>query len=118
MEKKTIVQRISKKDEDVLSHAQRYYYILSAINGLQLTKREIQLTAFVAVRGNISYSNIRKEFCSMYSSSSPTINNIISKLKKKGVLVKISSKIKVNPIISLDFNKDVILEIKLLVDVD
>ena len=43
-----------------------------------------------------------------------TINNIISKLKKLGILVKDGSKVKVNPIIVLDFNKDITLEIKLL----
>lgn len=116
MEKKTIVQRIKKVDKDVLVYAQRYYSVLSAINGLGMTEREIQLTAFAAVKGNISYSNIRQEFCELYKSSFPTINNMISKLKKRGILVKSASKIKVNPVISLDFSKDIWLEIKLGVD--
>jgi hypothetical protein len=36
--------------------------ILSAVNGLKLTEREIQLIAFTAVKGNISYGSIREEF--------------------------------------------------------
>ena len=70
--------------------------------------------AFTAIRGNISYANIRKEFCEKYNSTGPTINNIISKLKKIYVLVKDGTKVKVNPKIILDFNKDVTLEIKLI----
>lgn len=113
MEKKTIVQKLKKNEKGALSIAQRYYSILSAVNDLHLTQREIQLVAFTAIRGNISYSTNREEFCSLYFSSSPTINNIISKLKKKGVLVKDASKIKVNPRILLDFEQDIILETKL-----
>jgi hypothetical protein len=111
--KKTIVQKLKKAETDVYQAAQRYYSILSAVNSLNLTERELQLVAFTAVKGNISYANIREEFCEKYKSSPPTINNIISKLKKIGVLVKDGSKIKVNPVITLDFENDVVLEVKI-----
>lgn len=39
---------------------------------------------------------------------------MISKLKRSKLLVKEGSKIKVNPVISLDFSKDVLLGIKLM----
>lgn len=111
--KKTIVQKLKKAEGDVFAVAERYYTILSAINDIGLTEREIQLVAFAAVRGNISYSNIRQEFCEKYKSSSPTINNMISKLKKLGVLVKDGSKIKVNPAIVLNFEDNIVLQITL-----
>lgn len=114
MPKKMIVQKIKRSESSIYEYAFRYYSILSAINSLQLTEREIQLISFAAIKGNISYSNIRKEFCEMYNSSAPTINNIISKLKKSNILVKDGTKVKVHPIISLDFTKDITLEIKLL----
>ena len=115
MEKPTIIlQKIKNKSEDHFALAEKYYSILSAINNLKLTQREIQLVAFTAIRGNISYANIRKEFCEKYNSTGPTINNIISKLKKINVLVKDGTKVKVNPMIILDFNKDITLEIKLI----
>jgi hypothetical protein len=79
-----------------------------------LTNREIQLIAFAAMKGNISYANIRKEFCEKYDSTSPAINNIISKLKKMGVFVKDGTKVKVNPLILLNFDKDIILQISLI----
>jgi hypothetical protein len=109
-----MVQRIRNKSEDSFALAEKYYSILSAINNLKLTQREIQLVAFTAIKGNISYANIRQEFCERYASTGPTINNIISKLKKIKVLVKDGTKVKVNPMIILPFEKDITLEIKLI----
>ncbi len=111
---KTIVQRITLKEKDALLMAKRYYSILSAISNISLTEREIQLIAFTAVKGNISYSTNRDEFCTLYKSSSPTINNIISKLKKLGLLVKDGGKIKVNPLYLLDFNNNLVIQISAL----
>ena len=114
MENNGITQRMKNSSKDKYLLAEKYYSILSAVNNLKLTQREIQLIAFTAIRGNISYANIRKEFCDKYESTSPTINNIISKLKKIGVFIKDGTKVKVNPIIILPFDKDVTLEIKLI----
>jgi len=110
---KVIVQKMKNTSSDQFSLAEKYYSILSAVNNLKLTQREIQLIAFTAIKGNISYANIRKEFCERYNSTSPTINNIISKLKKINVLVKDGTKIKVNPVIILDFNRPITLQINL-----
>jgi hypothetical protein len=110
---KVIVQKMKNTSPDQFSLAEKYYSILSAVNNLKLTQREIQLIAFTAIKGNISYANIRKEFCERYNSTSPTINNIISKLKKINVLVKDGTKIKVNPVIILDFNRPITLQINL-----
>lgn len=111
---KGILQRLKRKEDDQFKLAEKYYTILSAINNLNLTTREIQLVAFTAIKGNISYANIRQEFCENYKTTGPTINNIISKLKKINVLVKDGSKVKVNNMIVLDFTKDITLEIKLM----
>lgn len=113
MEKKIIVQRFLRKVDDEYGMAEKYYSMLSTINDLKLTQREIQLIAFTAIRGNISYSSIREDFCKKYNSTSPTINNIISKLKKIGVFVKDGTKIKVNPVIILNFKNNITLEIKM-----
>jgi len=109
-----ILQRMRRAEADSFLLAQKYYAILSSVNNLQLTKREIELIAFTAVRGNMSYASVRQEFCEKYGTTGPTINNIISKLKKMGILVKDGSKVKVNPVIVLDFAKDITLEIKLV----
>jgi len=109
--KKIRVQRLKKPIKDQYDSAERYYTVLSSLNDLKLTAREIQLIAFAAIKGNMSYANIRKEFCEKYDSSSATINNMISKLKKQGILIKDGTKIKVHPKIILDFEKDVVLQI-------
>ena len=58
MEKRnTVIQELKKSLEDEYVVAQKYYSILSAINNLNLTKREIELIAFTAVKGTISYAN-------------------------------------------------------------
>ena len=111
--KKVIVQKFLRKVEDDYAMAEKYYSILSTINDLKLTQREVQLVAFTAIRGNISYSSIREDFCKKYNSTSPTINNIISKLKRIGVFVKDGSKIKVNSVIILPFSNNITLEMKI-----
>lgn len=111
---KVILQKLKKEENSDYLLAERYYTLLSAVNDLKLTTREIQLIAFAAIKGNISYANIRQEFCEKYGTTNPSINNIISRLKKMGVLVKDGTKVKVNPKILLNFENDVTLEIRLV----
>lgn len=113
MEKKVIVQKLKKNISSNVQLAEKYYSILSVINNLSLTEREIQLTAFTAVKGNISFANVREEFFRTYNSSSASVNNIISKLKKLGIFIKQDGKVRVNPVIVLDFSKDLTLAINL-----
>ena len=114
MEPKIILQKLKKDVSTDIVLAEKYYSILSAINNLHLTEREIQLISFTAIKGNITYANVREEFCKTYNSTSPSINNIISKLKKIGVFIKENGKVKVNPVIVIDFKNDLTLEIKLV----
>ena len=109
-----IIQRLKKDVYTDIQLAEKYYSILSAINSLNLTEREIQLISFTAIKGNITFANVREEFCKTYNSTSPSINNIISKLKKVGIFIKENGKVKVNPAIVVDFKKDLTLEIKLV----
>lgn len=111
---KVTVQKMKSASQDNYVLAEKYYSILSAINGMRLTQREIQLIAFTAVRGNMSFANVRDEFCKRHNTTGPTINNMISKLKKMAVLTKVSGKVKVNPIIQLDFTQDITLQIRLV----
>jgi len=58
--------------------------------------------------------NVRTEFISLHEGTSgPTINNIISKLKKKNIFIKENGKVKVNPKIVLDFKNNIIINISL-----
>jgi hypothetical protein len=109
-----IVQSLKKVVDTDIQLAEKYYSVLFTINNLHLTEREIQLIAFTAIKGNITYANVREECCKTYNSTSPTINNIISKLKRLGIFVKENGKVKINPKISIDFHKDLMLNIKLV----
>jgi hypothetical protein len=108
-----IVQKLKKKVSNEYDRAEKYYSILSCINDLKLTEREIQLVAYTAVKGNITYANVREEFCKKYNTSSATINNIISKLKKLKIFIKEDSKVRVNPVIVIDFKKELVIQTKL-----
>lgn len=112
----TTVQKLAKSTNDSLALAQQYYGIISSLNNLQLTEREIQLIAFTVVKGSISFARVREEFCVTYNSSFPTINNMVSKLKKSYILVKQGKQIVVNPRIALDFSKPLILQITLTIN--
>jgi len=113
-ERKIVIQKLQKSLEDEYAIAQQYYAILSAINNLGLTKREIELVAFTAVKGTISYANTRTQFCERYNTTTATINNIVSKLKKLGIFIKESGKVRVNPIIVVDFKKNLNLVVKIV----
>jgi hypothetical protein len=109
----TTFQKLAKTATNRLELAQHYYGVISALNHLNLTEREIQLVAFSAVRGSISFARVREDFCAIYHSSFPTINNMVSKLKKSHVLIKQGKQIVVNPVIALDFSKPLVLQITL-----
>lgn len=110
---KTIVQKISKNVSDEFVLAQKYYSIISIINNLELTNREVQLVSFISIKGNITQMSFREEFCKVYGTSSATINNMTSKLRKMFVLVKIGKNIKINPKLTLDFTSNLNLVILL-----
>ena len=109
-----IVQSLKKVIDTDIQLAEKYYSVLFTINNIHLTEREIQLIAFTAVKGNITYANVREEFCKTYNSTSPTINNIVSKLKRLDIFIKENGKVKINPKICIDFKKDLMLNIKLV----
>lgn len=109
-----VVQRISKQYADEVAIGMKYYSLISELNNLKLTERELQLMAFTANRGTISSLSAKQEFSRRFNSSIPTINNMISKLSRMGLLVKINRKTRVNPKISIDFSSGVVMQIILL----
>lgn len=100
-----VVQKLKKEYNGSLEVAIQYVTIISAFNSLHLTKREIQLLAFTALKGNISSGGKKDEFISIFGSSIATIGNIIHKLGKKKLLQHIEGKTKIHPSLQLDFSK-------------
>ena len=107
-----IIQRLNK-ELGALDKAIVYYQIISVVNNLNLSKREIEVMAYTNKRGTISSATAKQQFISIFGSTVSTINNIITKLRKMGLLVKINRKTVVNPKINLDFNKEVTIAITL-----
>jgi hypothetical protein len=107
---KIVVQKIVKDSPDV---AKLYFGIIANINDLPLTDRDISLLSFVAMYGNISEKTNREAFCLLYKTTTDSINNIVSKLKKMGMLVKKDDVIKLPPIFGFDFKKNIQLQIEL-----
>lgn len=107
------VQKIKKVSTTQMDKAIMYYSVISVINNLGLTTRELQLIAFTALRGGITNPAAREDFCQTYNTSQATINNLISKLKKIKVFVKEGNKIKINSAIALDFNNPILLHVTL-----
>lgn len=108
-----VIQFLTRVFKEEVQKAIKYYSLISVWNDLRLTEREIQLLAFTSIRGTISSLSSKEEFSRLYGSSPATINNMISKLRAIGLLIKSQGKYKVNQQIDLDFEKGVVLTFKL-----
>jgi len=89
---------------------EKYYGILSVLNDLHLTPRDIQLLTFIVSKGALID---KEEFYSLYDTTSATLNNSISKLKKIGMLIKPNKDIVINPLISPKFDNGIDLHLQL-----
>jgi hypothetical protein len=106
------VQSINK-DCDSLEKGMTYYTIISIVLNLELTPREIELLSFTNKRGNISSITAKNAYINIFGSSLATVNNMISKLRKRGLLVKDNKKIVVNSKMSPDLDSKIVLQISL-----
>ncbi len=102
----TIVQQnITKKYSSNLEFAKAYYNFITQINNISITPTEMNLLCYCAVNGTISTPPVRDAFIEQYNVPKGSIYNIVSKLQKLKLMVKIQGKIRVNPAIQIDFNK-------------
>lgn len=111
---KTIVQKIVNVSGSILEKAVKYYSIMSVLNNIHLTPREIQLLAFMSLRGTISTPASKAEFERLFSSPRASIGNMVWKLTNKGILVRNEENdVVINPHIRLNFNDVLVLNITL-----
>lgn len=111
-----ILQKLEKKFTSDIQRAIKYYTILSVLNNLGLSIKQIELIAFTAIKGTITSPAARKEFIELFNSSLASLENIKGKLVKRGWLVKVDHKYRINPRVNLDFSKDIVLQINLLTE--
>lgn len=100
------VQKIIRKELELIDVAIKYYSILSILQNLALTVRQIQLLSFTAIRGTITPLPAREDFVKLFSSSLPSVENMKGKLHKKGLFVLVKDMYKVNPQILPDFSQN------------
>jgi hypothetical protein len=106
MEKKVTGQKIKKTFAKPIDIATKYYSLLSLLNDLYLTDREIQLIAHIAIKGTISTVPSKEEFIKTYKTSKDTLNNLVSKLSRRGFLIKKNKMIRLHPALVIDFTSD------------
>lgn len=102
-----IVQKLGCKRAEGYERAYLYYSLLSLVGSMGLVEREVQFLAHIATGGD------RRDFVEKFGSSMASVNNLVSRLKKKRLLVKEGKKLKVNSLVGLDFNKPIILRVSI-----
>jgi hypothetical protein len=108
-DKQVIVKTIKKSYDSTIKAGITWFKFISAINDIKLTKRELELLAFINTRGTISSIQAKEDFCVMFETSKATVSNMISRLLKKRLLIKDKNKTKINPALKVDFNNDFIV---------
>lgn len=81
-----------------------YFSILSVLNNLNLAERELELLSYIGNRGTISSIESKTEYTKIYNISIATLNNVISKLYSKKLLIKNDGRIVINPKVDIDFS--------------
>jgi predicted transcriptional regulator len=107
-----VVQKL-RKAYTPLEAAIAYFSILSVVNKLELSPRELQLLAFTSLKGGKVTVGVRETFCEEFKTSKATINNLLSQLKRTGLFIKRKNMFLVNPSLVTDFTQPLIVQVKL-----
>lgn len=82
-----LVLPFSKVRDNKREIAITYYRLLSAYYNLGLTDNEVKLLAHLALYNGVASGGVRKKFMEQYTTvTKPSLDNTISRLKKKGLL--------------------------------
>lgn len=106
-------KKINKVFDNEFLIARMYYKIQFELNNHHLSLLELNLITYTALRGFITTVASKKEFIEKFKTTPGTVNNIVSKLKRKGILIKEKGKVKVNPFLVEDFSNGVVMVINL-----
>lgn len=105
-DREILVKTIRKEFKDKIKAGIAWFTFITTINDISLTNRELQLLSFINMRGTISSTSSKDEFCKIFDSSPATVSNMVSKLSKLKLLVKEKSKTRVNKTLKVDFDKE------------
>ena len=93
-----------RKKADKRDIATAYFQLLSAFNNLKLSDGEISLLAHIALNKGIVSGPCKIGYVENHNSSIAAVDNTISKLKKKKLLIKKDNTVFLHPKVTLDFN--------------
>jgi|SRR5699024_12175972 len=94
------MRRIRKIVDSKFEMHKRYYSILFAANDIHVAKRELELVAFISLRGNLYNKPNINDFCKEFNTSKHTIYNSVNKLVKLDILNRKKRKsLVVNPLL-------------------
>lgn len=100
------VQRIIKNYSSPIDKATAYLAAILALNSIRITPGELELLAYMAVKGTITTPPVREGFMDSYSISKHRLKNIISSLYQKKLLYKDGArKTRLIPALQLDFKQ-------------
>lgn len=109
-----MIQKITKTYTTTFDKAYCYYKLVTAVNNIDLTERELQLITFIALKGNLYSAGNREEFIHTFKSSAHTIYNMVSSLVNLKILHKENKKsLTVNAQLIPDFSKPLTLVLSL-----
>lgn len=84
--------RIEKNYENEFEAAQNILGAILMLSGVRLPDRELQLLTFLSIKGTISDVKNRQEFVEKYNTTLNTMANMLTSLKKKGLVKKVGGK--------------------------
>lgn len=109
MEKKQIIKNIDTQFDVAI----RYFKVIAAVNNIKLQNRQLELLAFISLRGGVFSGSARQKFIEVYGSTYHTINNMLGQLYKKKFLLRDSRKYTINPQLMVSDFSNMILVINL-----
>lgn len=101
------VQKINKQYNSTFDFARAYYTFILNINNISLGPKEIDFLSYCAIHGSVSIFSVREGYMKEFNVPKASLYNMISKLQKKKLMIKVDSKIRINPAIQLDFTKPI-----------
>lgn len=100
-----VQQKINKKYTSDIDFARAYYSLIVQLNNISITPTEMNLLCYCAVNGTISTPPVRDAFIQEFKVPKGSVYNIVSKLQRLKLMIKIQGKIRVNPALQIDFSK-------------
>lgn len=98
-----LVLPFKRKKNDKRDIAISYFQLLSAWNNFKLSDSEVKLLAHIALNRGVVSGPCKIGYVNNHNSSIAAVDNTISKLKKKKLLVKKDNTVFLNSKITLDF---------------